>query len=631
MAFTFDLLLEKMGGERNSEVCHENFTGESSSKVKLMTPDEVTKMFPNVQLSTSDYIAYLPATMCRSLPVVNKRGRCFTPRVIAKSAASAYDGLVDFEHILKDNDFSRDVVVGHIKAVRFGEQVVGNGIGKDAASVNALPLIPKAPMPLSVLLALYMRTNEVPRILEEHLSGECEWKTSMECSYLWKDCAFYYENEFIPLPDAPPGMLECIEKAAVRPYKGKPLSLALGGEDNAIDYWAIGMTSHPADEGSDILALVSGRDTANTGTKYLPVKAAVKTGKWKNSQEASEIASMFADEKLKEVAAIEVLGKTQPAEDGHTHDILTDGTISPANGHTHYLSSYQLVRGTNPRFTGRTGEHTVYPLTPDGSRIYDAGSTHFHLIDIPLRGGKKSKDSAETGTDTASQLTTLLSELEDNMASKFSEILARAEKVLSRVKSGEEKEQGTELASMVDELRKLRIEDEIKSEVQKEIASMIESGELVKKEDHEKAITEAVEAKVEELTEEQKKQKEEAERVAARLEQVAGLGVDLDHSLEDGGETIRAMFSNIPFDATGDRLFQAELRSLKLAVDAEKAKAAPAAEVTTGTGSSAANTGKVTPKKKTSLLIGNAGTDTANDGKGGTGGMSNLLSKYGGK
>lgn len=557
MPFGFDDLLERFNGDTVDEA-HSLQDSRFSGNISVMTSSEVASMFPGVTLSDSNHIAYLPVTMCNSLPTVNKRGRCFSEKTIRNSAATATDSLVNIEHRTKDHGSARDHITGHIKAIAVGERTQ-DGI------------------PLNALLALYKRNEDAAAVIKDTLTKSGRpWRTSMECRFLLSSSAFLYEGETIPLKSAPSEMLECVEAASVRNYRGKKLALMCGGDDGVVDYWGIGLTETPADSKSRILGIVS-REIASQGRKFYPVKFCTTEAPSKPDEEAviynTEVASEKATESaIAEIASIEVIGETMPAEDGHYHDILTDGTILSANGHTHSIRSYHLQKGTNPTFTGTTtGHYECCVNAPDGTEIRPS-SEHIHVFEISLRGKKskgsstKDESSAEASVDSAQDTASLFDFLTGprEMPKKITEIVTDLRKLLEtkRAALGD----SSEVASILTDLGRWTVETEVSDRASAVFETEVASGNYVKKADHLAAVKAAEEAAEKKVRDEFEIEKKKSEKIQSRIAAVTAIGVNPE-SKEDGKDrTVRELISSIPLDDAGDGWFASELERLKAVV-----------------------------------------------------------------
>jgi len=574
MPFDIDALCERLGSHRITETFTDDYsvTEIASDRIafRTLSMTDISKVFGNIQLPDTEHVAFIPTRMCHSLPNINKRGRCFFPSVMKRSAPTAQDSLVNLEHILKRNKQSEDKVIGHVRAISFDpesiwdgkvfEEVASTGVAIAGSPSNQRLLIPSKAIPLYALMAIQLRTEAGKDIVEQLSSGKRRWKTSMECVAYPTKCGFLYENQFIHVANADAEMLECVEKNNVKPYKGKKLSLCLGGIDDTVDFCGIGCTTSPADTDSDVLGLFANVQAQTASVqRSMPIRSIRIGFPQEKREEAIELASLQVEKILEEQAALTVIGQTEES-DGHRHDVLSDGTCLPYEGHSHGVESIQLVTGTNPRFTAKTGTNERYmPMVEAGVRYY----IHSHLIDIALKGKRK---ATETPTDeTASS--------EDDEALSSEEIM----KLKDHIKGLEDKITAlgatptvVELNSVRDELRKLRTSEEIATAVEEAIEAKLSSGDLVKKEEVEKKVSDAEKLAKDKADAELKEKEAAMRKQQQRLADVTALGVDVE-AIEDGfTKSIREMIMEIPTDERGDREFAAELRRHKTLVTVAK-------------------------------------------------------------
>lgn len=554
---------------------HETSVGERFSAevggVQTMTREQASDMFPGVSFSESPQIVYAPFRMCHTMPAVNARRRSFMPAVLARSVASTNDSLINLDHELIDNGINTpggaDTIIGHIKAAVFG------GAGEIANNDS----VPEEPIPMIALGALYNRHSKVPGIVDQYLK-DGRWKTSMECGHKWTDACLYYKGEFIPFTEAEGAMLEGITPNGIRPYKGGEITACLGGLDGRVDFWGAALTCSPADENSDIITMFAGggKEAASRKT-FLPLNVR----SFPNSEKTLEVANKSVDTFFNDIATIEVIGQTQPAEDGHSHDILSDGTIVPANNHTHFMESYSLSTGTRPRYTGRTSFHYEFVRDSVGDVTHEL--THMHLLDIPLRGSKSTAETSNYVGDAEMQ--------------KFATLLDRMEGVLGKLSSGNNGNQSSELASEIASLRseisRAGIDEQIDKAVEEKIKSKIDSGELLTKEAADERVTEAVG----EVEEKHKAEVEQMEKVSKREEAVSALGIDIDYTLDEDDEesTIRNQIRMIPNDEAGDKLFKRVLKNYEQMAENHREKQEKNRETVPAAASK--------PKKKRSLMV----------------------------
>lgn len=612
MAFTVEDLVEILGGNHTRGSAHESSLGEVSS-LRFNDLESLKTLFPDEKFSDTASVAYIPSVLCNSYPARNKRGRMFMPNVLLHSIGSVRDSMVNIDHMVSSNGTGsdREEIIGHVKA--------GSFQWKECAD------IPTEPIPAHALSALFMRHPRVKKILQEENTKK-SWMTSMECEHKLSEGFLHYRGEFIPVPDADPGMLECVKRFNVAPYKGHELSLCLGGMNGMVDFHGYALTQSPADTNAAILGIVApGYEVASVNgkrRKYFPIQFS----EFDLKEKTPEAASAAVDSKFTELASIGVIGKTDPsAEDGHAHDVLSNGTIVPYEGHTHYLSSWAVSRGTNPALTGVTDTHCHYPVVAcacqgqcccNGPTVARDPYSHLHLVNINLRG----KSNASAGDVPESDVSNYTEA--DEM--KVQELLAKFDKFLEQVSTGKLKvgdvanAGGTDAATEL--LREFRTEiasinksTEIADAVKAEIATQISAGTIMTKEAHEADVK---------RIEEEAKQKLEAEKTRlakrqGRLDKITALGINLESMPWEGKEeTVLARIDGIEYDATGDKLFDLQYDNLVLL--SEKAKGIAKAEAAPA-GAEAATA----PKKKVPFLVGGS-TEVATSGTPATGGAKKI-------
>lgn len=602
MAFSLDDLLDRMGlaGKKQGRECYR----EELASLKKATREEIATMFPSVTLSESKEVIYAPFRLCHSLPKVNLRGRCFTPKTLSNSFASVRDGLVNVDHQMgyrSKQAGNNDTICGHMVCGRFDPF---NQFKDEMASMTKLPV---DPIPLAALAAFYLRSQYIPAFLEEHLSGTRKWLTSMECAHSWEDAAFYYRGEVIPIKDAQPGMRECVEKLSVKPFKGHQLALALGGANGKVDFHAAALTPTPADTDADIMAFVTKdeyMEAANDGTSggvknlfFFPLETKTFTA-------APEVIAGDEETTVDELANISILGQTDASPDGHAHDVLSDMTVMPHNdGHDHSMATTIITKGTNPRLSGRTGNHHKYTRDPNTGT--EKSHTHLHTFNIPLRGkaakpGTKADEQSNLPSATELFFVPVISDAEYPVDKLLERMLA----VLAAGKF--EGQMATEVASLSTDLRKTSQADYLKTLVKTEIANLTATGELITKEDHNKQL----ETSLREATDKAAAAQEEAKKRASRREQVVGMGFDMDAKFKEGIEmTVGQFVDSFALDAAADNSFQVALASLETI---KKLSEAPAAAATPVTETQAANDGKGKPatpgdKAKPKMLLAGRG------------------------
>lgn len=653
MAFSFTDLLEKLGAS-STHGRQDELLGEEIASLRPATPDEMLLLFPEEKLVKDGSVAYLPVKMCHSLGRSpqgklagrNKRGRGFLPKVITRSAETARDSLVNYDHNLAHNgNGTEDMVLGHIRTARFDPE---NLLAREMAAESP-GKIPSVSAPLYALTALFLRHSLVPGILKDHLSGKA-WMTSMECSHHWNEACFLYENELIPIQDAESGMRECVELNRVRNFQDKLLTVCLGGEVGSVNYWGLGMTQQPADDGAEVLSILtaSPMEFANaSGNSKKKIFLPLRLGKFSSQEKDLELAHTAVDKEVEhvfqEMASVEILGQTAPAPDGHAHDVLTDGTILPSQNHDHSLVNYGIVKATTPRFTGRTNTHYFYPppvRSGDGMGmvISEGGPAvvHMHTLNIPLRGkGKSSGDSGDTSSEEmASFLDSVTPEGYMELKKMLDSLNSISEKLSSGNSTGgtpaDNKGLAAEVASIRKELQEGALKEMIDDAVKKEIANQVTEGTLVPKAKVEEiktaAVTEAVTAEQTKNAAETKKK----ELQAGRLKAIEELGIDMESKpYEDNADlTVKNRLEEIALDESGEKEWKTEFRFLKALATAalaeQKAAEAEAAKKLTEQEIEQRKNDEEAERKKQELLQGQ-GQSAANTGASSSGGKKKLI------
>ena len=190
-----------------------------------------------------------------TLPTVNSRGRCVTYRTQKRSLKTIPHSLVNVEHQMEDNpnEATENLVIGHmVKAEMDDKDIKGN------------PVIPPRPVATKIVACLYRRLPLVQTIIAQIASGERKWKNSMECVRPGDSDAILHDGKFYPITEASKELAACIGKDDTTPFEGKPVALALGGEDGEVNYWGTGLTLYPADKGATITKLIA--SIADDGT-----------------------------------------------------------------------------------------------------------------------------------------------------------------------------------------------------------------------------------------------------------------------------------------------------------------------------------------------------------------------------
>lgn len=542
----YDDMLIRLGINPDNPISHDVFNRED--KLVIPSTEELARMFPSLLNASNPSIAYAPVVMCHSAPAFNKRKRGFTYNVLKNSVHTITDSLVNIEHNMKDNGISArgDHICGNMKAF-----YIPPPIFKESASDKKLSDIfgTDESVPVYSLLNLYMRHSMLKDILEEHVEKN-NWFVSMECaSDILQSCLFY-NGEAIPIKEADKKLLDCIQRFTVNDYKNQSVHLLLGGIDGEVDFWGLGLTKKPADEGSNILNLFCANQCSKKLNKsevaYMPLKTYIISRK---NNFVNDPEKIF-DNLVHEAASIIPIGETEPSEDGHKHDILTDGTIMPVAGHTHYLSRWELSPGTNPIFTGIVSDYETYIKQMDGETSREIRISHNHLININLRKKVKGQKEEETlVTDVAH------SPLEEHMP-KFLDTLKDG---LSKLKTKVEGDGKVTVEQILSDLASIDITKEIADEVDTVIAGKIDGGELVKSDAVQAKVDEAVKAKEKELNDAAEAERKKQEVISLRLKQLTDANVDVETKIgkEGNQKTIKEIVSAM--DVNDDTQFNMQL------------------------------------------------------------------------
>jgi hypothetical protein len=548
----------------------------ASSELSFISAEKAKEMFPGVSLTESKNIVYFPFKLCHSYPSANGNQKIFMPKVLENSFASLNDQLIDYNHQLEQNGHSQDRIIGHVKSTAFTapKEILELSSLSDKKTISSAIASIKEPIPVFGLGALFLRSG----IVSEKISsiGKSAWKVSMECGHRWKDGCFLYENEVIPVADAELGMKMCVvDGGGIKPYKGKPLYACLGGIDGSVDFWGVAITQNPADPNADILNFIAAKNSELSSKKvfYMPF--------YEFSGRQLEVANTTVDNKIKELASISVIGETEPSEDGHTHQILSNLTVLPSNGHDHYLYDFSISRGSKPALTGVTGTRTECEYKQSVPYDYvSSGKTHLHLINISLTGkyGSQKNDSE------------LSSLQEKERKQKMDEILKALEQLNEKLSATT---QSPEIASLISSIKKQADENSFKKDIENAQKSFLESklasGEILTKE----KADEMVQAAVSEAEENHKKEIELNNIKASRLEKCITANINLDTAFEnikdENGNpiTLRNRLEMIPCDDHGNQQFEFDFSAWASNPNFVKKQEQQAAEAASKSGASA--------------------------------------------
>ena len=489
-------------------------------------------------------IAYIVAEMCHSLPAVNSRRRCFSVETLANSYASSLLQLVDFEHRLKFYGQDKDEICGTIAAVEFPSLEEALKLAKAGKAVA-----------VKVVAALFRKKAGVDDILDEIAADE-KWKVSMECEYNFAQSALWDGEKFFLCSELSSEMKDLILPATVSEFNGKAMALALGGEKGEVNFSGMAMTRFAADKKAEILqaAASEGELRINVG--------------WRNQDEWSQAVASDVPSDVREKASI-VIGVTEPAPDGHVHEILTDLTVMPMNGHTHYARILEILLD---------GIAVAGVTSASGTYVNGAYVEHAHKFGI----GKAAK--AVAMEDSAMDLKGTIKFLRDQ-AAELKDKPEQAKKFLDRAS----------------ELEK-QVADE---DVETIVAARIKSGDLIPKSKHEEAVAAAAKAEQDRLAKEQSDkaaaEKARAEAYKARIDKVVASKLEPKFTLGKD-RTIESVVASIPAGPEGEKQFEERLEEwVELS---KKTGQARASETASGT-----------PAPKTGIPVGGGTGDKGSERK----------------
>lgn len=508
---------------------------ESDNKIELFDFEMAKNAFPEAKLCNSEHVAYFPFKLCHSIPRVNSRGRTFMPQVLQKSFHSLMDQCLDFEHELVDNNTtSRDRIIGHVKAVKFDGPVI---------EVSSAATLPKEPMPVTGLGCLYKRATGVNDIISETQKNPQKWRVSMECYHNWEQAYLWYNRDtLININEAPADMLDCISIDFVKKYKGKELAVCIGGMDKEIAFLGAALTTNPADSDAHILGFVAGinRELSSRKNFFMPFR--VFNGMAKEVASGSFTArDKIVEQTIKELANIVAVGQTDAGGmDKHVHDVLSDGTIMPMNGHVHVIKTMHIMGGTGPMFSGVTDNVYEYAVGAVSNTQNDRqGVVHNHTWNISLK--KKAKgtngtaastpDMSSVGNYSQADLASAIVTIGENEM-KLQELMAVLAKEMASAGAAEKPDEVKASLGRINELAnkldKMNAEEEFKSRLESEIEARLKAGTMITKEKADETIK-AMQAVADEKLEVEKKR---LEVIAARRNKCLTAGVNLDFEFD---------------------------------------------------------------------------------------------------
>jgi len=484
----------------------------------------------------TDFLGYVKYTLCHSLPAANLKQRALTAATMANSFKTAISNLANIEHWLKKHHplIPRDRIVGHIVDVDFPDKETAM---KAEAEGN--------PVPLYGLSCVYKNAEGVEKMLLEMATKKDMWGVSFELSRDISMDAFLWNGEFIRRFDAPEEMEDCVSGDGVDDYQGSSLVLVLGGEDGNVDFTGHAMTKNPADPDANVEMVTA---SSNSGESVRLLGYGREVASIKGAMDKERDMKKGKKKPVHDEAGELVIGRTEPAEDGHAHEILSDLTIRIAQNHGHY-PEIKLVDLADFSIKGVTSRYYWYDDAAQGP------TEHEHIIE--LKG-----NSGETGISNDLSINTEASTMKNKDDKSLPGLLKKA-----AGKMGEEdKSLASELMTMAEEVSHKKTEDEVAAAIQEKV----DAGELVEKETHEKTVEAAKEeasgAVKEEYAAKEAEAKERQEKLDARLKTIEEAGFDLKAVIDKEGEkeiTMADSVENYAFDEAGEKAFETMLKTAK--------------------------------------------------------------------
>lgn len=483
--------------------------------------------FNGTEYASDNQKVYVRAKFCHSFPFANVKGRSFHPATLANSYETARHHLFDFDHTLTYYGQEQNEICGAIIDTYF------------PSKVDALAAMNKGDsIAMEVLFVLWRKVEDVQTVVEELNSDKNEWATSMECEYIPAESAFAHDGNIIPVLEAPDEMLECVGPYSISHYEGKPLTLLMGGVDGEVLFSGGALTKMPADGNAKVIDSTANRSIQFQSRRlnYLNLhntlsahsEVASKGFMAKHAKDKPKQEIKFRDKTREEKdAANLVIGLTDPAEDGHQHEVLADMSIRAAQGHRHWLD-LRLFDPTTGTLEGVTDTHGEWD-------VHDNRVVHDHRI---LLG--PAVQPAEITEEVS---------MDPKQEAKFLREQAKAIKD-EKVKS-----------SLLERASKLE-EEGVDQIAEDTIAARIESGDLVPKTTHEEAIEKARKEAAEKIETEQreKAEAEEKEKAAkeARVKAISDAGLDPKGQLTKE-QTLEDYAMAIPFNEEGEKQFKSTL------------------------------------------------------------------------
>lgn len=221
-------------------------------------------------------LAYLEARCAYSLPMVNSVGQAMLPAVIARSAGTWANKMVNLGHMVKSYDpkaILRDRIVGHVAGWEFTAPGAEGGWAIPGDRVEA----PHC----RLALAIYKSAESIPGLFGSAQTGRKKWTVSMETRWYLDQTAFAWKRDYVPVTNAvdigggweglawdkaPADLRACWDDnaeggmgAVTKKWGKRDVVLLLGGFDGAIEFKGIGLVLEGREPGAHLRRLLAGR------------------------------------------------------------------------------------------------------------------------------------------------------------------------------------------------------------------------------------------------------------------------------------------------------------------------------------------------------------------------------------
>ena len=228
---------------------------------------------PTQEFTPDPSLAYIEFNIATAWPAgITIYGWGIHPNVLARSYASMFRKLLDYDHRREANDPKLDDrFLGHVVAVSF-PSTPPNGISwrvtdKPAPYIKGVAAIDK-------------KAQGLRRILGEHLTGRHPWTVSLDADWILEDAGYAVKLEKGQNPEmsfSPPDFIEAgweyyppaqapkelkdtfsVDKNRVtKKYKGREVNVLLGGLDGTIHFCGLALVKYGAEKTAGIRKVIA--------------------------------------------------------------------------------------------------------------------------------------------------------------------------------------------------------------------------------------------------------------------------------------------------------------------------------------------------------------------------------------